>query len=68
MRSRGPLRLVTDEAASALQDASPGDGGESRPPRQSGRDKPLSIGVSLAVWALMAALAWGVIALVLHLL
>jgi hypothetical protein len=56
--NRGPLRLVKDDDA-PLQDAVPTE-------EPGGR--PFSIGVSLAIWGLMAALAWGVVALVLHFL
>lgn len=37
-----------------------------RPYAPSRRRGPLSIGVSLLIWAVMAALAWGVVALVLR--
>lgn len=56
MRSRGPLRLV-DNDEPRLEDESPG---------RAPQDKPFSIGVSLAVWAVMGGLAWAVIALLLH--
>lgn len=57
VRDRGPLRLVKDDAA-PVEDAGPAQG------RQ---DRRLSIGPSLAVWAIMAVLAWGVIAVLLRL-
>ena len=57
MRDRGPLRLVKDDDA-PVENAGSAEG------RQ---DRRLSIGPSLAVWAVMAVLAWGVIALLLHL-
>ena len=57
MGDRGHLRLVKDDT-SAGDAALPG----------SHLDRPLSWGVSMAIWALMAALAWAGVAALLHFL
>jgi hypothetical protein len=59
LKHRGPLRLVKND-----------EDGSGRPPEpeEEGDNKRLSIGSSLAVWAVMAVLAWAVVALLLHVL
>lgn len=36
-------------------------------PGEADKNQPLSVGLSLLVWTIMAALAWGAVALVLRL-
>lgn len=59
---RATLRLVEnddDDDAAALPEANQ---------RRGRNSDPLPLGVSLLIWALMAALAWAVVAAALHFL
>lgn len=53
---RATRRVTDDEQAPQTQGAA-----------QSDKGQPLSIGLSLLVWAVMAALAWGAVMLVVRL-